>query len=250
MKRVYFSNSRGKTLAGFLYPSDSHSMIVMAHGFLSNQYSKGRFKVLAQAFNHSGFSVLTFDFSGCGESDDDSLTAAKQVDDLRSALRFVQSEGYQRIALYGHSLDSLIGLKCCTPDIATIVLSGALTGPMTYNWDELFTQEQMEELDHYGCITVFPDDGVRERIVVDKQMLMDFEEINQQELLQSVTCPVLIIHGNGDEEERMLLQRSQQGMFHLSKDSRLVVVDGADHSFLGHLDKLTQLANQWYKQHL
>ncbi|QPA29950.1 alpha/beta fold hydrolase [Anoxybacillus caldiproteolyticus] len=224
----------------------------MAHGFTSDKNSNGRFNILANAFTKAGFSVLTFDFSGCGESDDDRLTLEKEVDDLKSAIQFVKSRGYQTIGLYGHSLGSLICLKSYTSDIKTMVLSGALTNAMKYDWEQYFTKEQMKELKEKGYITIQRTGTWRHTIVVDKQMLRDFEDIRQPELLQRVTCPVLIIHGNSkkDEEELLLLERSQQGMQYLSKDSRLKVIDGATHSFLEHLEILKDLSTRWYVNHM
>ncbi|MBU5482697.1 alpha/beta hydrolase [Clostridium sp. MSJ-11] len=251
MERVKFKNSRNLTLIGNLYPSVSPSIIIMCHGFLSDKYSKGRFERLAKVLNESEYSVLTFDFSGCGESDDDSLTVDKRVDDLNSAIAFAKSKGYKKIALYGHSLGSLICLKCYTPEIITMVLSGALTDSMKYDWYEFFTKEQMKELKEKGYITEYLSEGVRKEIIIDKQMLMDFELINQKELLKDISCPILIIHGNNDEEENLLYKRSRNGMLLISKDSRLEIINGADHSFLEHYDTLIYLVNGWFlKQNL
>lgn len=250
MTRVTFRNSRAKTLVGTLYPADSKSIIIMAHGFTSDRFSKGRFPRLAHAFNRSGYDVLTFDFSGCGESDDDSLTAEKWVDDLRAAIRYVQSQGYQQIGLYGHSLGSLICLSCYSSDVSAIVVSGALTGAMHYQWEEHFTAEQLNELQETSTMTVVRQDGIRKQIMIDQQMLLDFERVNQEELLRPVNCPVLIIHGNNDEEERLLCDRSTRGMHFLSADSQLVVINGASHSFLEHFEQVIQLADNWFVTYL
>jgi alpha-beta hydrolase superfamily lysophospholipase len=250
MERVIFANSKNLTLVGNLYPSVSDSIIIMCHGFTSNKYSKGRFERLIKAFNKSGFSALAFDFSGCGESDDDSLTVDKEVDDLRSAIEFAKSKGYKKIALYGHSLGSLICLKCYTPEIITMVLSGALTDSMHYNWEEVFTKEQMKELMKTGYIIEPTPNEVREKIIIDKQMLIDFESINQKELLKNITCPMLIIHGNNDEEEILLCERSKIAMTLLSEDSKLEVIDGANHSFIEHYDILIDFADNWFIKHL
>ena len=250
MVRVTFTNSNNLTLVGNLYPSVSVAIIIMCHGFTSNKYSKGRFERLIKAFNKSSFSALAFDFSGCGESDDDSLTVDKEVDDLRSAIIFAKSKGYKRIALYGHSLGSLICLKCYNPEIITMVLSGALTDSMHYNWDEFFTEVQMKELKEKGYITEPTPDDVRKTIVIDKQMLIDFESIDQKELLKNITCPVLIIHGNNDDEETLLCEISKRGMVLLSEGSKLEIIDGANHSFLEHYDILIDLSNEWFVKHI
>jgi pimeloyl-ACP methyl ester carboxylesterase len=252
MDKVTFSSSRDKSLSGHLYRVDSDAIIIMAHGFTSDKISKGRFKILAKAFNRSGYNALAFDFSGIGESEDDSLTAAKQMDDLQAAISYAKSRGYRRIALYGHSLGSLICLMAYSQDIVTMVLSGALTGPMHYNWHDYFTDKQMAELEEKGYLTIVKEDSFRKKIVVDEQMLRDFEEIDQETIMKEVKCPVLLIHGNNeeDEEELLLLENSKLAMKYLSNGSRLEIIEGATHSFMEHMDILKELAVDWYEKHL
>lgn len=250
MERISFKNSRSLTLVGHLYPSTSKSIIIMCHGFMSSKYSKGRFERLAIAFNKCGYSALLFDFSGCGESDDDILTIEKEVDDLNSAIQFVKSKGYEKIALYGHSLGTLICLKSYNPRITTMVLSGALTDSMKYNWYEIFTKEQMQELEEKGYLTEYTPKEVRKRIMIDKRILKSFELINQKKLLKDVNCPILIIHGNNGEEEKLLYERSKAAMTLLSSDSKLEVINGANHSFLEHFDIVIKLTTDWFTKHI
>lgn len=250
MEKVVFRNSRNLSLVGNLFLSGLDSIIVMCHGFCSDKYSKGRFERLAESFNREGYSALAFDFSGCGESDDGRLSAEKQVDDLKSAITFVKSRGFKKIALYGHSLGSLICLKGFQSDIVTMVLSGACTGPMKYNWEEYFTKDQIVELKDRGYITENRFPGVRKQNIIDKRMLEDFESVDQREILTQVTCPILIIHGNNDEEEKLLCEWSKKALDLLPKKSRLEIIDGADHSFMSHMDKLIPLATEWFAQHL
>lgn len=249
MERITFPNSRTLTLVGNFHLSSPHSIIIMCHGFTSDKSSRGRFDRFAKHFHEMGYSVLAFDFSGCGESDDDRLTLARLVDDLQSAIAFVKSRGYTRIALYGHSLGSRVCLESCTPEITTMVLTGAGTGPVTYNWDEHFTADQMRELTATGCITEHRLTGPRKTIVIDKQMLRDFEDFSQEALLSAVKCPVLIIHGNNDWEEKLLSAITRQGMKWLPPESRLEIIDGAEHNFLNHLSIVETLASDWYRKH-
>lgn len=131
-----------------------------------------------------------------------------------------------------------------------MVLSGALTDSMKYNWSEIFTKEQMKELEERGYLREYTPLEVRKKIVIDKGILKDFEMINQKELLKDVNCPVLIIHGNNDEEEKLLYERSKTAMTLLSGDSKLEVIDGADHSFLEHFDIVVKLTTEWFTKHL
>ena len=249
MERVAFRNSRNLSLVGNLYTSNSKSIIIMCHGFTSDKYSSGRFPKLAAAFNEHGFNVLNFDFSGCGESDD-SLTIEKQLDDLKSAILYVKSKGYKKIALYGHSLGTLICLKNYAPEIKTMVLLGALTDSMKYDWEKIFNKEQIEELKEKEYTTQYTSEEVRKKIIIDRKILDGFKLINQKELLEDIKCPVLIIHRNNDEEENLLCEKSKAGIDLLSTDSKLMVIDGADHSFLGHLDIAIKLAAGWFKEYL
>ncbi|WP_454051922.1 alpha/beta hydrolase [Clostridium sp. Marseille-Q7071] len=244
MERITFINSRNLKLVGNIFPTKSKSIIIFAHGFISDKRSKGRFPRLVEAFNQCRYNVLTFDFCGCGESDDDSITVSKEIDDLNSAIKFVKSLGYKKIGLYGHSLGSLICL------IDTMVLSGALTGPMKYNWSEYFTEEQIKELNEKGYITENITEGIRKQVIIDKQMLMDFELTNQSELMKNIHCPILLIHGNNDEEEKLLCENSKRAMTLLPKESRLEIIDGADHSFLEYYDTLINLTKDWFLNHL
>lgn len=249
MERITFQNSRHLTLAGNFHLASPHSVIIMCHGFTSDKSSRGRFDRFAKHFHEMGYSVLAFDFSGCGESDDDRMTLAKLVDDLRSAIVYVKSRGYSRISLYGHSLGSRVCLESYSPEITTMVLSGAGTGPVTYKWDEHFTAEQMQELSEKGYITEHRLTGLRNTMIIDKQMLRDFEDFNQETLLSQVKCPVLILHGNNDWEEKLLSAITLQGMKWLPPASRLEIIDGAEHHFLGHLPIVETHASDWYRRY-
>lgn len=250
MERVTFKNSRDLTLVGQLSRATSQSVIILCHGFTSDKSSRGRFDRLAGTYQRSGYNVLAFDFSGCGESADDSLTLAKQVDDLKAAINFVKARGYTTIGLHGHSLGTLVCLKGFSPEIKTMVLTGAATGPMKYNWDEYYSKEQMQELRDKGYITEYKTEGIRRTVIIDKQMLADFETVDQAALLKPVNCPVLIIHGDNDDEERRLWELSKQAMQWLPDTSKLVRIEGANHSFLEHFSIVEELANKWFLKHL
>lgn len=252
MERIIFKNSRKLNLVGNLYRSkeNSNSIIIFCHGFMSNKYSKGRFKRLAKALNHKGFDVLAFDFSGCGESDDTILTIEKEVDDLNSAISFVSSTAYKNIGLYGHSLGSLICLKSNIKSNTPMVLSGALTGPMNYKWEDIFTSSQLEELSRDGILREYIFEDKREKITIDRRILDSFKNIDQRELLKDIVSPTLIIHGDRGEEEGLLYKNSKNGMKYLSKESKLEIIGGADHSFMEDYDELIGLVVGWFEKYL
>ncbi|MXQ54959.1 alpha/beta hydrolase [Shimazuella alba] len=243
MEKVTFKNFRNLTLVGNFYPSSPENIIIMCHGFTSDKSSRGRFDRFANAFHQLGYSVLAFDFSGCGESDDERLTMTTRIDDLHAAISFVKSREFSRIALFGHSLGSRVCLECYTDQIATMVLTGALTGSMKYDWNNILTKEELQELKEKGYIT---KNQKHRKVIIDKQMLIDFELVNQKELLTNVKCPVLIMNGDADEEERDLYKLSKHGMKWLPKDSKLELIQGATHSFTDRLPVIEKLATKWF----
>ena len=249
MNQIRIKNSKGLSLAGDLQGKNKRKVIIMCHGFRSNRFSKGRFDRFSEAFSKAGFSVLRFDFSGCGDSENTPLSLKNEVDDLSAAIAFVKSQGFEEIALYGHSLGARVCLEAFQPeDITTMVLTGAGTGPVQYNWNEEFTDTQLNELAATGFLTQPVDHPNRDHILISKQMLDDFSECDQQLLLSRISCPVLIVHGELGEEA-ILMPITQQGMKWLSADSKLEVLQGAEHDFMTHLDEVEELALRWWKLH-
>ncbi len=61
----------------------------------------------------------------------------------------------------------------------------------------------------------------RKCVILDGKMLKEFEVGTQEKLLSTVQCPVFLIHGDGDDEERFYYQLSQAGMQYLPKESKL-----------------------------
>ena len=248
MERVIFKNSRNKSLIGNLSTSKSQSIIIISHALANDKSERGKIDHIVKKFNDSGFSTLAFDFSGCGESDDDTLTVEKQVDDLKSAIKFVKSKGFKKIALFGHSLGCLVSLKAYCKEIQTMVLWSPITNKVRYRWEDKLSKEQLQELSEKGYFTRKRKNAIREIYHIDKQMLEERETVEQKELLQDINCPVLIIHGTKDEN--IPLEDSKNAIKLLSKESQLKIVENADHDFNEHVNILAELSNEWLIQHL
>jgi alpha-beta hydrolase superfamily lysophospholipase len=248
MKRVVFKNSRTQSLVGHLYRSKSRAIVIMSHALANDKSERGKFDAVAEKLHLLGYNVLTFDFSGCGESDDDTLTVGKQVDDLQSAIRFSKSLGYLNIGLFGHSLGCLVSLKCCTNDIRAMVLWSPITNKIHYTWDERLTQEQRRELKKKGYFTRKRKNAVRTTYLIDQQMLQEREQVDQTKLMSAVHCPTLLIHGTKDTN--IPLNDSKKAIQLLSKNSQLAIVEGADHDFTTHVDIMVQLSTEWFLKYL
>lgn len=250
-RSVEFRNSDGLRLAGDLFPvGEPDALILFLHGFMSDRHSSGRYDYLAECFNLEGYSALSFDFSGSGESDDAPLSMARQVHDLHAAITYATSLGYARIALWGNSMGSVVAARGWTPDVKAMVLTGAALGPVRFDWHEVFTPEQHRELAATGLITVERPSGPRRRIVVDERLLKEFETFDREAILRRIAVPVLIINGDGDDEERMLKAVSAEALPYLPRGSEQVIVPGAPHGFRRHLDEVRLIGLDWLRHHL
>ena len=249
-KKVSFKNSRNLTLIGTLWEAPSQAIIIMAHGSGSNRFAKGLFNSIAEALQKENYNILSFDFSGHGESENDVLTVKKSIDDLVSAIAFVKEKGYKKIALLGHSLGALACLEAFSPEIETMILIGALTGPVQWKWEDMCSAEQINSMYRTGYIAAEVNDGLRKLVKIDGNLLKDIQAINQKKLLSKIVCPVLIIHGDSDQQERDLLESSKKGLAYLSPSSQLKIMQGANHTFLDVSNKVIGLIKEWLPDYL
>jgi pimeloyl-ACP methyl ester carboxylesterase len=104
---VYFVTGDGLRLDGNLYSSEEagETAVLLAHMGLSDQRSWSTF---ARQIAGMGWPALTFDFRCFGRSDCDQLSGgnadALYLKDIRTAARYLRSQGYARIVCMGASL--------------------------------------------------------------------------------------------------------------------------------------------------
>ncbi|MEX2554911.1 MAG: alpha/beta fold hydrolase [Actinomycetota bacterium] len=128
-ERVEFRNARGLKLVGDLTPGGD-AAVVLCHGFTGDRHEDGRFDIAARALNKDGFTVLTFDFAGSGESDDLPITVAGEVEDLRAALAFVRDRGAEQVAVLGLSLGAEVAAHVAADEqIDALVFWAPVTAP-------------------------------------------------------------------------------------------------------------------------
>lgn len=247
MEKVKFDNSRGLDLAGNYWESDSDVAVIMSHGFTGDKTEWGYFDTVAEELHEAGYNVLTFDFSGSGESNDDPITVEKEVDDLDSAIQYLEGkEHIERIGLYGHSLGGLVSLRNDRPEIEAMVLTSPVTagvedyGKRRFEEDDTFTYEN-------GIYIKHRDRGVRDEIPIDEKIIEERREVDQDQLLSDIETPVLIIHGDQDsvvplEDSRNAVEKLEHG--------ELEVLEGLDHDYDSHFDQIIGNAQNWFSKHM
>lgn len=247
VERVNFRNSRNLNLVGDLYHVESKLVIVMSHGLTGNRWEHGRFDKTAEALNKENYNVFRFDFSGHGESDDDSVTEGKLIDDLSSALQFISTRQLTEVGFSGLSFGALASLRVWDERIKTMVLWALVTKAKS-NPESYYGPEKVKELEETGVLTRVRDDPIRQKVVIDRQLFEDWRGVNQQELLSRIKIPILIIHG--DQDATIPIEDSKKGMRYLPLESRLEIVKGADHDFAAQVDTFIEFTVDWFKNHL
>jgi uncharacterized protein len=250
MEKVFFHNSLGQRLVGCLHAGSSGSClgrtIILCHGMMSSKEGTKQ-KAFALAFEESGFSVLRFDFSFCGESGGrfEEITFAQEGDDLRSAVRWVRERQGNPIGLLGSSMGGAVAILYASqdPSVAALVTLAAVGFPsrLAARIGDLKSKAQAWKEAGY---TLGAEGEVGERFL---------EDAGKQDVLgaaRRLSIPLLILHGDGDEEvpvdDAHAIHANAGGL------KALKVLAGVDHRFTqpGALEEALDLARDWFQRHL
>lgn len=129
--RVKFPNSAGESLAGILdLPvGEPHAFALFAHCFTCSKNLKAATNI-SRSMTNANIAVLRFDFTGLGQSagkfEDTSFSS--NVDDLLSAVRWLEAEHRAPTILVGHSLGGTAVLQAA-PDIDSAVAVATIGSP-------------------------------------------------------------------------------------------------------------------------
>ena len=249
-KTISFKNSKDVNLTASLWAAESESVVILAHGSGSNRYANGRFKGLAQALQQNGYDVLSFDFSGHGQSDDYVFDTATSVEDVKAVIAYAKSQGYKKIALFGHSFGALSCFKALSSSIDTMISLGGVSGPVEWPWKPSYNPEQLEKIYQDGYITAPINDGLREVVKCSISVFDDIKAIDQIQLFKAITFPVFFIHGDADSEEQKLTKFSEQALPLLSRGSEVKIISGANHNFFDHMPEVISATTSWLEKHM
>ena len=229
---VSFPSSAG-LLAGIIHHPrhESRGYIITSHGLLSSKDSD-KFIALGERFAEEGFTVLRFDFSGCGESEGSiaDITVSGRKEDLLAALDFMRrrlSGSGQPIGLLGSSMGGFVSLLAASyrDEIKAVAA-----------WATPFSFEELRE-----GITRSSGDIIKDRFFDDARL-------HAADVFVPRVRNLLIIHGDRDETVPL---RHAHRLYDLAREPRrLEIIPGADHSISApeHREKAVALSLAWFKQ--
>ena len=194
------------------------------------------------------YSTLRFDFSGNGASGNAPITDERRTGDLRAVLDQVETWGYQRVALHGHSKGGSISLRARDPRVSAMVLTGARTAPVYYDWSRAPARRRPDGHPHPRPRTQ-PGPGPRAFHLLTQQSLDDFATIDTREILSAIKAARPADVRRRAARSRGAPARRARGLRDEIPlpESRLLIIHGADHSMEGHIEEVADHGIAWLR---
>ena len=228
--KVFFENGRGARLCGVFSAPRGRAQgagVVLSHGFHSSKDGKTCTALAGRLARH-GIASLRFDFYGSGESagSDADITPGEAVDDVISADRFLRSQGFKRIALFGSSFGGTASLMAAAQVEAALL---ALKSPISSYRDKLNAELDEERLARWQAegVMAYASPGGRTR-VLHYAFYREACDYDCYAAAARLKLPALIVHGGADRVVPVAQSRRTAG---LMAGCRLCVIEGADHEY-------------------
>jgi uncharacterized protein len=257
-EKVFFSNN-GRKLVGVLHlPSVERAPgIIFCHGFTMDKDNK---EGICEMLCRSGFAVLRFDASGCGESEGNfyDFTITRYVSDAMAALDFLSRRkevDKNKIGMTGHSLGGFVTILSASMNqkLAAIV---SVDAPYNFTSIERGPNSPFNatflaqwKKDGYKIFNTRVK-GARVESKLSYNYMIDAEKYDLRDSIKNVHCPVMIIHGSADtivppEQATVLFTQANE-------PRKLVMADGVDHNFkkLEHEIILAENMILWFSTYL
>ncbi|MBU2997132.1 lysophospholipase [Cellulophaga baltica] len=196
-QKITFKNNRGQQLAARIeFPEETpKSYAIFAHCFTCNK-NLTAIRNIIRILNKSGIAVLSFDFTGLGESEGDfaDTNFSSNVDDLIAAATFLKSNFVAPSILIGHSLGgaAVIFAAKQIPSIEALSTIGAPSNPKHVSH---LLKSGIDEINAKGEAVL--EIGGRE-FKIQKQFLNDINEQNMTKTLKELKLPLLVFHSPQD----------------------------------------------------
>lgn len=246
-KKVFFENSRGNRLCGILSdpaPGKDRPIIILCHGHSSSKETN-TFIQLEKILNSNGISDFRFDFYGHGESEGkfEDATISEVIDDIMNAIKFVEQKGYKKIGLVGSSFGGMASLLAASRTNDLYVL--ALKSPVSNYLGKIVAQESKYPIAAWkkqGFIYYTNSKG--EKLRLNYSFFEDAKTVSGYEAARKIKIPVLIVHGDKDEDVPVEQSRKTASLI---KSCRLEIIKGADHRYTNpeHFEKMVKLISEF-----
>ncbi|HEX5790750.1 MAG TPA: alpha/beta fold hydrolase [Luteolibacter sp.] len=236
-----FANRHGEKLDTSFHPAERQDrLVILCHGVTGDK-DRPLLVAVAEGLAARGWPCLRLSFAGNGHSDGDfrAATISKESNDLRDLI--AQLPPSLRLAVIGHSMGGAVGVKTAAVEPrmeAVISLAGMVRCAE-------FCQRE------FGMVT--PDEGVMwdlPECPLSQAYVDDLTAIGDLfPQISTLGKPLLLIHGTADDV--VFPADSIDAHAHAQEPKRLILIDGAEHSFdAASYPQVIHAAAQWLEEHL
>jgi uncharacterized protein len=236
-EKIFYASGDGLKLCGvYNLAIETKAFALMAHGITmdKNEWNNLHFRI-SQDLNEHNISTFRFDYRGHGESEGAmrDMTIVGEYLDAKSSVNEIEKKWKNRIAIIASSFgagSSILYASLFPDKIACLIL---LNPVLDYNatflnpevdWaKESFNKKGYQHLEKNGYILL---DGEHK---LDAKLIAEFEIIRPFEILQTLKCPVLTIHGN---EDSMVPYKISKKYGAPNKKSEFITIKDAEHGFI------------------
>ncbi|MEM7181842.1 MAG: alpha/beta fold hydrolase [Spirochaetota bacterium] len=247
-KKVEFFNTQGLRLSGRIdMPSTGKPLAyaVFAHCFTCSK-NLTSIRMIANECTQEGIAVLSFDFSGLGESEGQLDNFSSNIQDLISACEFLQNEYQAPEVLIGHSLGGAAVLQAAREiaSIKTVVSIGAPAEPAHV---KKHFQAKEAEIQEKGVAEV---EIVGRRFRIDRKFLEDLDANAMDEKVRSMKKALLVMHAPLDAV--VGIDNASKIFIAAKHPKSFVSLDGADHFLSSRKDAsyAGSVIASWVKKYL
>ncbi len=249
IEKVQFLNNLNQKLHGRIYKKDrSRSGVIFCHGLFSD---KDGYKIskLTGTIVESGYALLVFDFSFCGESEGNisEISLLQEVEDLKCAVNYFLSRGIEDIHLIGSSMGGTIAILYASGDenIRSIITIAAPVNLLDLSLGicNFSSSDEIDSLDEKGFTLV-------DNIPVNNSFFKEMKKIDVIASLRKIRVPLLSIHGEEDDvvniNDLYLIRENHGG------ENKTIEIKYGDHTLTGDEDiyLIGEHISQWLEERL
>ncbi len=201
-----------------------HTYAIFAHCFTCEK-SLNAVRNISKALAGRGFAVLSFDFTGLGESEGDfaDATFSANVSDLVAAANFLKKEFEAPELLVGHSLGGAAAILAAK-QIQSVKAVATIGTPADLHHVKHIFEAHLPQIKNQG----FAEMNIGGRpFTVKQQFVEDLERFSISFTLSTLKKPILILHSPQDE---IVGIDNASLMYQAARHPKsFIALDGADH---------------------
>lgn len=219
----------GHTIRGLFYMPDEvkekYPLVVTCHGGGSKYEWMMEY---AKQYCEAGACVAIYDFCGGGPESRSSgttkeLSVLTEVRDAKAVLDYYTAQDFidkEKLFIFGESMGGMVATIVAAE--RTVFKAVLLLYP-AYSMPDGARKQFASKED-------IPDEFDTGRMVVSRMFYADSYDLNPDDYISRIECPVFVIHG--DEDKAVPLSYSEKAM-EVFPDAQLVIFPGKGHGFEG-----------------